>query len=243
MKKSMTDISGRFSWTDGQMIQATSGKVLSDSNWIASDYVDISDCDFIEIKTANTATKTSTIGLAFYDANKNYISGVVHTDKSGVYGILIHELEVPENAVYIRSTYYSKNHSNYKDEFGEFYCMGYVADYTEPTGHSLGEWYLHKAPTTSEAGEERRDCANCDYYESREVPAYKVGDINRDGKVNTIDANYARRYAAGLLTLDAGQKLAGDVNLDGEVNVMDSAFIRRHTVKLINVFPAEEAAE
>ncbi|MBQ6699576.1 MAG: dockerin type I repeat-containing protein, partial [Oscillospiraceae bacterium] len=75
------------------------------------------------------------------------------------------------------------------------------------------------------------------------IPAYKVGDINRDGKVNTIDANYARRYAAGLLTLDEGQKLAGDVNLDGEVNVMDSAFIRRHTVKLINVFPAEEAAE
>ncbi|MBQ2794987.1 MAG: DUF4886 domain-containing protein, partial [Oscillospiraceae bacterium] len=25
------------------------------------------------------------------------------------------------------------------------------------------------------------------------IPAYKVGDINRDGKVNTIDANYARR--------------------------------------------------
>ncbi|MBR3963128.1 MAG: dockerin type I repeat-containing protein, partial [Oscillospiraceae bacterium] len=113
----------------------------------------------------------------------------------------------------------------------------YVDNYTEPTGHSLGEWYLHKAPTTSEAGEERRDCANCDYYESREVPAYKVGDINRDGKVNTIDANYARRYAAGLLTLDAGQKLAGDVNLDGEVNVMDSAIIRRYVVKYITSLP------
>ena len=110
-------------------------------------------------------------------------------------------------------------------------------NYTEPTGHSLGEWYLHKAPTTSETGEERRDCANCDYYESREVPAYKVGDINRDGKVNTIDANYARRYAAGLLTLDAGQKLAGDVNLDGEVNVMDSAIIRRYVVKYITSLP------
>ena len=41
---------GRFSWTDGQMIQATSGKVLSDANWMASDYTDISDFDFIEIK-------------------------------------------------------------------------------------------------------------------------------------------------------------------------------------------------
>ena len=113
----------------------------------------------------------------------------------------------------------------------------YNGNYVPATGHSLGEWYLHKAPTTSEAGEERRDCANCDYYESREIPAYKVGDINRDGKVNTIDANYARRYAAGLLTLDAGQKLAGDVNLDGEVNVMDSAIIRRYVVKYITSLP------
>ncbi|MBR3935212.1 MAG: metallophosphoesterase, partial [Oscillospiraceae bacterium] len=134
MKKSMTDISGRFSWTEGQMIQATSGKVLSDANWMASDYTDISDFDFIEIKTANTATKTSTIGLAFYDANKNYISGVVHTDKSGVYGILIHELEVPENVVYIRSTYYSKNHASYKEEFGEFYCKTEAEEIIPATG-------------------------------------------------------------------------------------------------------------
>ncbi|MBQ6700245.1 MAG: dockerin type I repeat-containing protein, partial [Oscillospiraceae bacterium] len=65
----------------------------------------------------------------------------------------------------------------------------------------------------------------------------KPGDINRDGKVNTIDANYARRYAAGLLTLDEAQKLAGDVNLDGEVNVMDSAIIRRYVVKYITSLP------
>ncbi|MBQ3560576.1 MAG: Ig-like domain-containing protein, partial [Oscillospiraceae bacterium] len=66
---------------------------------------------------------------------------------------------------------------------------------------------------------------------------YKIGDINRDGKVNTIDANYARRYAAGLLTLDEAQKLAGDVNLDGEVNVMDSAIIRRYVVKYVTELP------
>ena len=66
------------------------------------------------------------------------------------------------------------------------------------------------------------------------------GDINLDGKVNTIDANYARRYAAGLLTLDERQKLAADVSGDGEINVMDSSLIRRYVVKYIDVFPAEE---
>ena len=65
------------------------------------------------------------------------------------------------------------------------------------------------------------------------------GDINLDGKVNTIDANYARRYAAGLLTLDERQKLAADVSGDGEINVMDSSLIRRYVVKYIDSFPAE----
>ena len=69
---------------------------------------------------------------------------------------------------------------------------------------------------------------------------YSIGDLNRDGKVNTIDANYARRYAAGLLTLDEGQKLAGDVNLDGEVNVIDSAIIRRYVVNYITSLPCKE---
>lgn len=71
---------------------------------------------------------------------------------------------------------------------------------------------------------------------------YSIGDLNRDGKVNTIDANYARRYAAGLLILDAEQKLAGDVNLDGEVNVIDSAIIRRYVVKRITSLPHKETA-
>ncbi|MBQ3561268.1 MAG: dockerin type I repeat-containing protein, partial [Oscillospiraceae bacterium] len=91
-------------------------------------------------------------------------------------------------------------------------------------------------------GEERRSCANCDYYESKEIAAYRYGDVNCDGKVNTVDANYVRRYSAGLLTLDERQMLAADVDGNGAINVLDSAFIRRHTVKLINIFPAEENA-
>ncbi|MBQ2710447.1 MAG: S8 family serine peptidase [Clostridia bacterium] len=37
------------------------------------------------------------------------------------------------------------------------------------TGHSFGEWTVSKAPTCTEAGEERRDCANCDHYETKEL--------------------------------------------------------------------------
>ncbi|MBQ3560527.1 MAG: dockerin type I repeat-containing protein [Oscillospiraceae bacterium] len=124
-------------------------------------------------------------------------------------------------------------------------CILCGYSYTEEIAagsHSLGEWSLYAEPTVGKAGEERRSCANCDYYESKEIAAYRYGDVNCDGKVNTIDANYARRYAAGLLTLDERQMLAADVDGNGAINVLDSAFIRRHTVKLINIFPAEENA-
>ena len=38
-------------------------------------------------------------------------------------------------------------------------------------GHSFGEWTVSTAPTCTEAGEERRDCNNCDHYETRELAA------------------------------------------------------------------------
>ena len=114
-----TDITASFHWTDGTMIQATSGSLMTHSTWMASDYVDISGSDQIRIITADTVTADSTIGLAFYDANKVYISGVRHTDSIGdTYGILVHQLTVPENAVYIRSTWYSQNHPGYEPSFG-----------------------------------------------------------------------------------------------------------------------------
>ncbi|MBQ7873531.1 MAG: leucine-rich repeat protein, partial [Oscillospiraceae bacterium] len=47
----------------------------------------------------------------------------------------------------------------------------YIDSYVDATGHSYGEWYESKAPTCTEKGEERRDCKNCDHYETREVEA------------------------------------------------------------------------
>ena len=108
------------------MISALNGNKLNDTNWMASDYVDISEYESIEIITANTKNIDSTIGLAFYDKNRQYISGIVHTNQSGVYGMLVRNLDVPENAVYIRTTWYSKNHSAYNGfELYTFYCKAY----------------------------------------------------------------------------------------------------------------------
>lgn len=43
----------------------------------------------------------------------------------------------------------------------------YKDTYTDTIAHTLGDWYVYKDPTLFAKGEERRDCANCNHYESR----------------------------------------------------------------------------
>ena len=47
----------------------------------------------------------------------------------------------------------------------------YVDSYVDATGHKFGNWYVTKNATCTENGQERRDCANCDHYETRTVEA------------------------------------------------------------------------
>ncbi|MBQ6874098.1 MAG: leucine-rich repeat protein [Clostridia bacterium] len=42
---------------------------------------------------------------------------------------------------------------------------------TEMLSHSMGEWITTQAPTCTETGEEKRECANCDYYETNILSA------------------------------------------------------------------------
>ena len=65
------------------------------------------------------------------------------------------------------------------------------------------------------------------------------GDTNGDEKINVLDANLLRRYAAKLIAFDEGQLTAGDVDGNGKINVIDANLIRRFAAKLINKFPVE----
>ena len=165
-QKTIVDITEQLAWAEGYRITATNGQQVADSGWVASDYLDISAYENIEIKTANTASKDSNAGLAFYDANKNYISGVIHTDKSGIYGTLIRNLEIPENAVYVRSTWYSKNHTGYDPTFGEPYCKATVS--TIPAlGHAYGTETV--APTCTTPGYIAEVCSVCGHLERKTI--------------------------------------------------------------------------
>ena len=71
-------------------------------------------------------------------------------------------------------------------------------------GHSYGEWYVTKEPTETAAGEKRRDCVNCDTFETTTVAAL-AHDHNRWDKI-TLEAVAPTCTATGLTE---GSKCAG----------------------------------
>ena len=67
-------------------------------------------------------------------------------------------------------------------EMGWICLTGYVElSYVEETHttHTYGEWYETKAPTTTEYGEERRDCTECDHYETRQVEKLQIETVEK----------------------------------------------------------------
>ena len=86
-------------------------------------------------------------------------------------------------------------------------------------GHQYGEWYVIEEATDEKNGEERRECKNCEYFETRTLYNYIRGDINNDGKVNNKDVTRLFQYLSGMNVSVAEKAL--DVNGDGKVNNKD----------------------
>lgn len=78
----------------GSGIKATDGTLAPDfPQWGASDYVDISAYKSAVLTTTNSA---SSFGIAWYTADKTFISGVIYQNQAGA------ALTIPENAIYVR---------------------------------------------------------------------------------------------------------------------------------------------
>lgn len=56
---------------------------------------------------------------------------------------------------------------------------------------------------------------------------YLLGDVNKDGKINSTDALWVRQSSAGSRTLDDEQMKLADVNCDNKVNSTDALWIRQ----------------
>ena len=101
------DISDRFSFTVlGPILWADGTQNTTNKSSYGSDYADISGFNSLYI-TQLVTTATSTVnGLAFYDADKKYISGVSQITGGASMTIKYNTIEIPPNAVYARTTWW-----------------------------------------------------------------------------------------------------------------------------------------
>lgn len=68
--------------------------------------------------------------------------------------------------------------------------------------------------------------------ENKHYTVEKLGDVNGDGKVNTIDALNALKYDVGAMQLTSEQINALDVNKDGKANTVDALALLKYDVGL-----------
>lgn len=68
----------------------------------------------------------------------------------------------------------------------------------------------------------------------------RIGDVNKDDKINTNDVVTIQRYLADSITLDDYQMTLADVNQDGLVNIADATIIQKY---LSGSFSGSMAAE
>jgi hypothetical protein len=66
---------------------------------------------------------------------------------------------------------------------------------------------------------------------------YTLGDVNDDGKINTLDARMAQQHADGLITLTGNQFLAADVDTDSDVDSADATAIAKKGIGLPTGIP------
>lgn len=66
---------------------------------------------------------------------------------------------------------------------------------------------------------------------------FTLGDVNDDGKINTLDARMAQQHADGIITLTGNQFLAADVDTDSDVDATDATAIAKKGIGLPTGIP------
>ena len=97
-----TNIAKDVTYTSGRALYYDTGETYTSSSWSVSDYIDVSEYTGIVYKRYQSTSTTSKNGIAFYDANKEYISGVRQIIRASAAGYVINEVDVPEGAKYVR---------------------------------------------------------------------------------------------------------------------------------------------
>lgn len=116
-----------YDYIEGKYVVARTGLLNNASTTRATDYIDVSALSKIQYKRTTSTSTNPSSGMAFYDINKQYISGQTSAIGSAEgYQTILEELIVPNNAKYARFTTFAD-----VTTFGEFeiYGIGKLAFY------------------------------------------------------------------------------------------------------------------
>lgn len=92
-------------------IVATDGTVYNSINYVCTDFISCDSFNLIKlVMVVRVYNENAHSGIAFYDENKNYISGKNYTDDTVETGYnALKEIFIPENAKYFRTTLFSED--------------------------------------------------------------------------------------------------------------------------------------
>lgn len=63
-----------------------------------------------------------------------------------------------------------------------------------------------------------------------------VGDVNRDGNIDSLDASQILKHDAGLITFNADTAALGDVNQNGQTDSLDASQVLKYDAAIITMF-------
>ena len=126
--------------------------------------------------------------------------------------------------------------SLWKDNSGKFIGLDHQVRLSgTEAGTNVALYYGDYQPTNPPTRTPTRTSTRTAVSTATPSRAGKMGDVNRDGAVNIIDALMTAQYSVGLSP--AGFYTANaDVNEDGQINIVDALMIAQYYVGLINGF-------
>ena len=102
---------------DGNAVAVSNGNLATSTNVGCTSYIDCLNAMFLEI-SVSVLTTTPTVGIAFYNSSKVFISSIPRPQGASN-GRQIIEATIPEGAAYFRATYWNFANSV---TYGDFYC-------------------------------------------------------------------------------------------------------------------------
>lgn len=119
------DITDEFTWTSGANTAATGGNIR-DSNWLVSNWVDVSNYSSITFTQAQTTNQSTSLGYTFKNSN----GAVVGCKNNGgvSYEPVTVTVDVPEGAKTFRTMWYSDTNTNITASNYTFSCTAVVKE-------------------------------------------------------------------------------------------------------------------